>query len=91
MIRTVPLIFRSCRARTRLRPALASAAVLVLTAAGGASADGFTESESEGGDTTLTWQSDGAAQGGITFERDSYTGTAQFPGEGPVAYRGTLN
>ncbi|MYS82805.1 hypothetical protein [Embleya scabrispora] len=40
--------------------------------------------------TSVTWSGpDGA--GNITFfDGDRFQGTAQFPGEGPVGYRGTL-
>ncbi|MEE1738760.1 hypothetical protein [Streptomyces sp. BE147] len=40
--------------------------------------------------TTVTWSSD-AGNGSVTFFDDgsSFQGAAQFPGEGPVGYRGT--
>lgn len=40
--------------------------------------------------TTVTWSSD-AGNGSVTFfdGGSSFQGTAQFPGEGPVGYRGT--
>ncbi|MFJ4686711.1 hypothetical protein ACIQNG_20955 [Streptomyces sp. NPDC091377] len=40
--------------------------------------------------TTVTWSGD-AGNGSVTFfdNGDSFQGTAQFPNEGPVAYRGT--
>ncbi|MFI5617614.1 hypothetical protein [Streptomyces sp. NPDC051567] len=39
--------------------------------------------------TTVTWSGD-AGKGSVTFFDDgsSFSGTAQFPGEGPVSYRG---
>ncbi|MCX4967440.1 hypothetical protein OHA98_22295 [Streptomyces sp. NBC_00654] len=40
--------------------------------------------------TTVTWSSD-AGNGSVTFfdGGSSFHGSAQFPGEGPVGYRGT--
>ncbi|MGW7292562.1 hypothetical protein ACWGIB_09230 [Streptomyces xiamenensis] len=40
---------------------------------------------------TVTWSSD-QGNGSVTFfdEGSRFEGTAQFPGEGPVGYRGTL-
>ncbi len=40
--------------------------------------------------TTVTWSSD-AGNASVTFfdSGSSFQGTAQFPGEGPVGYRGT--
>ncbi|MFE4361887.1 hypothetical protein DR950_01810 [Kitasatospora xanthocidica] len=42
--------------------------------------------------TTVTWTSPDAGAGNVTFFDDgnSFRGTAQFPGEGPVEYRGSL-
>ncbi|MFY1670629.1 hypothetical protein ACN27G_11785 [Plantactinospora sp. WMMB334] len=41
--------------------------------------------------TAVTWTGPNG-NGDIVFDTaDSFTGTAQFPGEGPVGYRGTLN
>ncbi|CAL9423642.1 hypothetical protein [Streptomyces sp. enrichment culture] len=42
--------------------------------------------------TTVTWSSPNAGNGSVTFFNDGtrFEGTAQFPGEGPVGYRGTL-
>ncbi len=42
--------------------------------------------------TTVTWSSPNAGNGSITFfdEGSRFQGTAQFPNEGPVGYRGTL-
>jgi OAA-family lectin sugar binding domain len=39
--------------------------------------------------TTVTWSSD-AGNGSVTFfdNGNNFQGTAQFPGEGPVGYRG---
>ncbi|WP_030743932.1 hypothetical protein [Streptomyces sp. NRRL F-5135] len=39
--------------------------------------------------TTVSWSSD-AGKGSVTFfdGGNNFQGTAQFPGEGPVAYRG---
>ncbi|MFE7311921.1 hypothetical protein ACFU7T_02220 [Streptomyces sp. NPDC057555] len=41
--------------------------------------------------TSVTW-SGGAGNGSVTFfdGGNSFQGTAQFPNEGPVGYRGTL-
>ncbi|MEV7289905.1 hypothetical protein AB0O01_36050 [Streptomyces sp. NPDC093252] len=41
--------------------------------------------------TTVTWSGE-EGKGSVTFFDDgnSFSGTAQFPGEGPVEYRGTL-
>ncbi|MFD7639727.1 hypothetical protein ACFV4P_03660 [Kitasatospora sp. NPDC059795] len=41
--------------------------------------------------TTVTWNGD-AGSGSVTFfdNGNSFQGTAQFPNEGPVGYRGTL-
>ncbi|MGC5402113.1 hypothetical protein ACPXCP_41060 [Streptomyces sp. DT20] len=65
----------------------APAALLVLTAAGGATADDFDSPSGTG--TAVTWQGNGG-QGSITFfdNGSTFQGTAQFPGEGPVGYRG---
>jgi hypothetical protein len=40
--------------------------------------------------TTVTWSGD-AGKGSVTFfdGGSNFQGTAQFPGEGPVGYRGT--
>ncbi|MGW1836540.1 hypothetical protein [Streptomyces sp. BBFR2] len=40
--------------------------------------------------TTVTWSGD-KGKGSVTFFDDgqNFQGTAQFPGEGPVGYRGT--
>ncbi|MFJ3594778.1 hypothetical protein ACIQUY_39675 [Streptomyces sp. NPDC090231] len=69
----------------------ASAAVLVLTAGGAATADDGPATRAGEG-TTVNWQSDEGG-GTITFsgEEGSFAGTAQFPGEGPVGYRGSLS
>ncbi|MBV2152500.1 hypothetical protein [Kitasatospora sp. SUK 42] len=42
--------------------------------------------------TTVTWNSPNAGAGNVTFFDDgnSFRGTAQFPNEGPVEYRGSL-
>lgn len=42
--------------------------------------------------TTVTWSSPDAGNGSVTFFDDGsrFEGTAQFPSEGPVGYRGTL-
>ncbi|MFD7596996.1 hypothetical protein ACFV6D_28690 [Kitasatospora sp. NPDC059812] len=42
--------------------------------------------------TTVTWNSPNSGSGAITFFDDGsrFQGTAQFPDEGPVEYRGTL-
>ncbi|KDN87416.1 hypothetical protein [Kitasatospora cheerisanensis] len=41
--------------------------------------------------TTVTWSGE-AGNGTVTFfdNGSNFQGTAQFPGEGPVGYRGTL-
>ncbi|MFK8850920.1 hypothetical protein [Streptomyces sp. Ac-502] len=41
---------------------------------------------------TVTWSSPGAGNGSVTFFGNGtrFEGTAQFPGEGPVGYRGRL-
>lgn len=41
--------------------------------------------------TTVTWSSE-AGNGSVTFfdGGNNFKGTAQFPGEGPVGYRGQL-
>ncbi|MBW4721323.1 hypothetical protein [Saccharothrix obliqua] len=41
---------------------------------------------------TVTWSSPRAGNGSVTFFDDGtrFEGTAQFPNEGPVGYRGTL-
>lgn len=41
--------------------------------------------------TTVTWSGD-EGNGSVTFfdNGQTFQGTAQFPGEGPVGYRGTL-
>ncbi|UED85724.1 hypothetical protein [Streptomyces profundus] len=43
--------------------------------------------------TTVTWSSENAGNGSVTFFDDgtAFQGTAQFPGEGPVGYRGQLS
>lgn len=43
--------------------------------------------------TTVTWNSPEAGAGSVTFfdGGSRFEGTAQFPGEGPVGYRGTLS
>ncbi|MFJ3594797.1 hypothetical protein OG693_00015 [Streptomyces sp. NBC_01259] len=69
---------------------VAPAALLVLTAAGGATADDFdSPSGAEPAGAVVTWQSNGG-EGNITFfdNGSTFQGTAQFPGEGPVGYRG---
>lgn len=40
--------------------------------------------------TTVTWSSDDQGKGSVTFfdEGSRFEGTAQFPDEGPVEYRG---
>jgi len=79
--------------RTRLLAVAASAAALSLAGAGAATADGddFTLSPSANGGTTATW-SGAEGNGNVTFfdQGNQFQGTAQFPGEGPVGYRGTL-
>ncbi|MER7209436.1 hypothetical protein [Streptosporangium sp. NPDC000239] len=42
--------------------------------------------------TTVTWSSDNAGNGSVTFFDDGtkFEGTARFPGEGPVGYRGQI-
>ncbi|CAL9291679.1 hypothetical protein [Streptomyces sp. SudanB182_2057] len=42
--------------------------------------------------TTVTWSSPSSGNGSVTFFDDGtrFEGTAQFSGEGPVGYRGTL-
>ncbi|MER5354464.1 hypothetical protein ABT093_29550 [Kitasatospora sp. NPDC002551] len=42
--------------------------------------------------TSVTWSSDDAGSASVTFFDDGsrFEGTARFPGEGPVEYRGTL-
>jgi hypothetical protein len=42
--------------------------------------------------TTVTWSNPDSGSGSVTFFDDggSFQGTAQFPNEGPVGYRGTL-
>ncbi|GAA3075008.1 hypothetical protein [Streptosporangium carneum] len=42
--------------------------------------------------TTVTWSSDHAGNGSVTFFDGGtrFEGTARFPGEGPVGYRGRL-
>lgn len=42
--------------------------------------------------TTVTWSNPRSGSGSVTFfdEGSRFEGTAQFPGEGPVGYRGTL-
>ncbi len=43
--------------------------------------------------TSVTWHSPNAGSGSVTFFDDGsrFEGTAQFPNEGPVGYRGTLS
>lgn len=43
--------------------------------------------------TTVTWSSADAGNGSVTFFDDGsrFEGTAQFPAEGPVGYRGSLS
>lgn len=43
--------------------------------------------------TTVTWNSPHAGNGSVTFfdGGSRFEGTAQFPNEGPVGYRGQLN
>ncbi|MFC9652007.1 MULTISPECIES: hypothetical protein [unclassified Streptomyces] len=45
-----------------------------------------------GAGTTVTWSGD-QGNGSVTFfdGGDRFEGTAQFPGEGPVGYRGRLS
>lgn len=38
--------------------------------------------------TTVTWSGPNGSGSVTFFDRDNFLGTAQFPGEGPVAYRG---
>jgi hypothetical protein len=47
---------------------------------------------SPGTGTTVTWSGPESGNGTVTFfdNGDSFQGTAQFPGEGPVGYRGRL-
>ncbi|MEU2061013.1 hypothetical protein [Streptomyces sp. NPDC013455] len=42
--------------------------------------------------STVTWSTPHAGSGSVTFfdEGSRFEGTAQWPGEGPVGYRGTL-
>ncbi|OLF07607.1 hypothetical protein BLA60_27225 [Actinophytocola xinjiangensis] len=42
--------------------------------------------------TAVTWSSPAAGNGSVTFFDDGsrFEGTAQFPNEGPVGYRGQL-
>jgi len=80
--------------RTRLLAVAASAAVLSLAGAGAAVADegngDFTLSPGANGGTTATWQG-AEGNGSITFfDQDNFRGSAQFPDEGPVGYRGTV-
>ncbi|MFJ2645297.1 hypothetical protein ACIO1C_00940 [Streptomyces sp. NPDC087420] len=76
---------RTC---TRLLAVAASAALLSLAGTGAATADAWETAVSNNG-ATVTWNSD-AGNGSVTFfdEGNSFQGTAQFPGEGPVGYRG---
>jgi hypothetical protein len=48
------------------------------------------EPPSEG--TTVTWSTPDVGKGSVTFfdHGTRFEGTAQFPGEGPVEYRGVL-
>ncbi|MGW5049695.1 hypothetical protein [Actinokineospora sp. NPDC004072] len=43
--------------------------------------------------TTVTWSSPQSGNGSVTFfdEGTRFEGTAQWPGEGPVEYRGKLS
>ncbi|MFJ4913721.1 hypothetical protein [Streptomyces sp. NPDC088726] len=77
------------RTNTRLTALAASAAILSLAGAGAATADDRGDADGNIG-TTVNWTSN---DGNVTFFDDgsSFQGTAQFPSEGPVGYRGSLS
>ncbi|MFJ1895596.1 hypothetical protein [Streptomyces sp. NPDC088115] len=79
------------RTNTRLTALAASAAVLSLAGAGAATADDRGDGDGNIG-TTVNWTSNDG-NGNVTFFDDgsSFQGTAQFPSEGPVGYRGSLS
>jgi hypothetical protein len=46
------------------------------------------DGESAANGTTVTWSGPNGSGSVTFFDRDNFQGTAQFPGEGPVGYRG---
>ncbi|MFJ4897671.1 hypothetical protein [Streptomyces sp. NPDC088727] len=72
------------RTSTRLIAVAASAAVLSLAGVGAATADGSTG-------TTVAWSTSSNGNTNDLEGGSSFQGTAQFPGEGPVGYRGSVS